>query len=237
MIQLTNQLFLRNEVLDMTRHRASWLLRATLKWGLFLLSLFLLALGSSMMITAELGVSTWDVLHLGLQKKTPLSVGTIILLVGLLLVFVKYALDRVTPQIGTLVNAIFVGVFMNLVLGSHLLPSFESIWLNTLWLIFGIFIIGMGAGLYVAIGYGAGPRDGLTLTLAERFGTSIRLMRTIMEVTACGIGWLLGGPVFFGTILSIFLIGPFLQFWLFYFRRIIAAIDAKGLPASERQIS
>jgi len=62
-------------------------------------------------------------------------------------------------------------------------------------------------------------------------------MRTIMEVTACGIGWLLGGPVFFGTILSIFLIGPFLQFWLFYFRRIIAAIDAKGLPASERQIS
>ncbi len=190
-----------------------------------------------MMITAELGVSTWDVLHLGLQKKTPLSVGTIILLVGLLLVFVKYALDRVTPQIGTLVNAIFVGVFMNLVLGSHLLPSFESIWLNTLWLIFGIFIIGMGAGLYVAVGYGAGPRDGLTLTLAERFGTSIRLMRTIMEVTACGIGWLLGGPVFFGTILSIFLIGPFLQFWLFYFRRIIAAIDAKGLPASERQIS
>ena len=221
----------------MTRHRASLLLRATLKWGLFLLGLFLLALGSSMMITAELGVSTWDVLHLGLQKKTPLSVGTIILLVGLLLVFVKYALDRVTPQIGTLVNAIFVGVFMNLVLGSHLLPSFESIWLNTLWLIFGIFIIGMGAGLYVAVGYGAGPRDGLTLTLAERFGTSIRLMRTIMEVTACGIGWLLGGPVFFGTILSIFLIGPFLQFWLFYFRRIIAAIDAKGIPASERQIS
>ena len=53
----------------MTRHRASWLLRATLKWGLFLLGLFLLALGSSMMITAELGVSTWDVLHLGLQKR------------------------------------------------------------------------------------------------------------------------------------------------------------------------
>jgi len=215
----------------------SWLLRSVLKWALFLFGLFLLAVGSSMMITAQLGVSTWDVLHLGLQNKTPFSVGTIILLVGLLLVFVKYLLDRITPQVGTLVNAIFVGVFMNLVLGSGLLPSFSSLWQNTLWLIAGIFIIGMGAGLYVAVGYGAGPRDGLTLTLAERFGTSIRMMRTFMEITACGIGWLLGGPVFFGTILSIFLIGPFLQFWLGYFRRMIAAIDAGTIPRKQQKIS
>ncbi|MGA9232208.1 MAG: membrane protein [Exiguobacterium oxidotolerans] len=213
------------------------MLRATLKWFLFLSGLFLLAVGSSIMITANLGVSTWDVLHLGLQNKTPLSVGTVILLVGLLLVLVKYLLDRIRPQVGTLVNAIFVGVFMNLVLGSHLLPSFSAVWLNALWLIFGIFIIGMGAGLYVAVGYGAGPRDGLTLTLADRFGTSIRMMRTIMEITACGLGWLLGGPVFFGTILSIFLIGPFLQFWLVYFRRMIAVIDAGVIRSNEQKIS
>lgn len=219
------------------RLHTSWLLRATLKWLLFLSGLFLLAVGSSIMIIANLGVSTWDVLHLGLQNKTPLSVGTVILLVGLLLVFVKYLLDRIRPQIGTLVNAIFVGVFMNLVLGSHLLPSFSAVWLNALWLIFGIFIIGMGAGLYVAVGYGAGPRDGLTLTLADRFGTSIRMMRTIMEITACGLGWLLGGPVFFGTILSIFLIGPFLQFWLVYFRRMIAVIDAGVIRSNEQKIS
>ena len=219
------------------RLHTSWLLRATLKWFLFLSGLFLLAVGSSIMITANLGVSTWDVLHLGLQNKTPLSVGTVILLVGLLLVLVKYLLDRIRPQVGTLVNAIFVGVFMNLVLGSHLLPSFSAVWLNALWLIFGIFIIGMGAGLYVAVGYGAGPRDGLTLTLAERFGTSIRMMRTIMEITACGLGWLLGGPVFFGTILSIFLIGPFLQFWLVYFRRMIAVIDAGVIRSNEQKIS
>lgn len=219
------------------RLHTSWLLRATLKWFLFLSGLFLLAVGSSIMITANLGVSTWDVLHLGLQNKTPLSVGTVILLVGLLLVLVKYLLDRIRPQVGTLVNAIFVGVFMNLVLGSHLLPSFSAVWLNALWLIFGIFIIGMGAGLYVAVGYGAGPRDGLTLTLADRFGTSIRMMRTIMEITACGLGWLLGGPVFFGTILSIFLIGPFLQFWLVYFRRMIAVIDAGVIRSNEQKIS
>ncbi|ASI36747.1 membrane protein [Exiguobacterium sp. N4-1P] len=219
------------------RFHTSWLLRATLKWFLFLSGLFLLAVGSSIMITANLGVSTWDVLHLGLQNKTPLSVGTVILLVGLLLVLVKYLLDRIRPQVGTLVNAIFVGVFMNLVLGSHLLPSFSAVWLNAVWLIFGIFIIGMGAGLYVAVGYGAGPRDGLTLTLADRFGTSIRMMRTIMEITACGLGWLLGGPVFFGTILSIFLIGPFLQFWLVYFRRMIAAIDAGVVRPNEQKIS
>jgi len=207
--------------------------RSTLKWTLFLFGLFLVALGSSMMITAQLGVSTWDVLHLGLKNKTPLSVGMIIVLLGLLLVAVKYSIDRITPQIGTLVNAICIGLFMNLILSSRVLPSFHSFWLNTAWLVLGIFIIGMGAGLYVAVGYGAGPRDGLTLALAEKFNLSIRMMRTLMEATAFTLGWLLGGPVLFGTLLSLFLIGPFLQFWLFRFRRVIAAID--GTSENERE--
>ncbi|WP_445001888.1 YczE/YyaS/YitT family protein [Exiguobacterium alkaliphilum] len=214
--------------------QAVWVqsLRITLKWTLFMGGLFLLALGSSMMITANLGVSTWDVLHLGLARHTPISVGTIILLVGLLLVFVKYLLDRIRPQFGTLVNAIFVGVFMNLILDHHWLPRLDGIALNVGWLVLGIFVIGMGAGLYVAIGYGAGPRDGLTLALADRFHTSVRMMRTWMELTACLIGWVLGGPVFFGTVLSIFLIGPFFQFWLEQFRRLVSVIDrAKVDPA------
>ncbi|MCC5892652.1 membrane protein [Exiguobacterium sp.] len=207
--------------------QAVWVqsLRITLKWALFMGGLFLLALGSSMMITADLGVSTWDVLHLGLARHTPISVGTIILLVGLLLVLVKYILDRIRPQFGTLVNAIFVGVFMNLILDHQWLPRLDGIALNVGWLVLGIFVIGMGAGLYVAIGYGAGPRDGLTLALADRFNTSVRMMRTWMELTACLIGWVLGGPVFFGTVLSIFLIGPFFQFWLEQFRRLVSFID------------
>ncbi|EPE62532.1 hypothetical protein L479_01056 [Exiguobacterium sp. S17] len=207
--------------------QAVWIqsLRISLKWALFMGGLFLLALGSSMMITADLGVSTWDVLHLGLARHTPISVGTIILLVGLLLVLCKYVLDRIRPQFGTLVNAVFVGVFMNLILDHHLLPTLNGTALNIAWLVLGIFVIGMGAGLYVAIGYGAGPRDGLTLALADRFNTSVRMMRTWMELSACLIGWVLGGPVFFGTVLSIFLIGPFFQFWLEQFRRLVSVID------------
>lgn len=213
--------------IEATSMQAVWVqsLRISLKWALFMSGLFLLALGSSMMITADLGVSTWDVLHLGLARHTPISVGTIILLVGLLLVLCKYMLDRIRPQFGTLVNAVFVGVFMNLILDHHLLPTLDGITLNIAWLILGIFVIGMGAGLYVAIGYGAGPRDGLTLALADRFNTSVRMMRTWMELSACLIGWVLGGPVFFGTVLSIFLIGPFFQFWLEQFRRLVTVID------------
>ncbi|MGA9468008.1 MAG: membrane protein, partial [Exiguobacterium marinum] len=63
--------------------------------------LFLLALGSSIMITANLGVSTWDVLHIGIAHHLPISIGTVILCVGLLLVLFKYILDRIRPQFGT----------------------------------------------------------------------------------------------------------------------------------------
>lgn len=187
--------------------------------------LFLLALGSSIMITANLGVSTWDVLHIGIAHHLPISIGTVILCVGLLLVLFKYILDRVPPQFGTLVNAVFVEVFMNLISNEQWLPVFEGMMVNIIWLTFGIFVMGMGAGLYVAVGYGAAPRDGLTLALADRFQTSVRAMRTWMELTARLIGWALGGPLFFETVLSIFLIGPFFQFWLERFRLFIAYID------------
>jgi len=205
--------------------RSIHFLRIFFKWGLFMTGLFLLALGSSIMITANLGVSTWDVLHIGIAHHLPISIGTVILCVGLLLVLFKYILDRVRPQFGTLVNAVFVGVFMNLILNEQWLPVFEGMMVNIIWLTFGIFVMGMGAGLYVAVGYGAGPRDGLTLALADRFNTSVRAMRTWMELTACLIGWALGGPLFFGTVLSIFLIGPFFQFWLERFRLFIAYVD------------
>ena len=55
---------------------------------------------------------------------------------------------------------------------------------------------------------GSGPRDGLMTGLVRRTGRSVRLVRTVLEVTVLGAGWLLGGTVGVGTVVYAVAIGP-----------------------------
>ncbi|MDN6372661.1 MAG: hypothetical protein L0K12_07035, partial [Brevibacterium aurantiacum] len=61
---------------------------------------------------------------------------------------------------------------------------------------------------------GPGPRDGLMTGLARVTGRSIRLVRTLIEVSVVIVGWLLGGIFGLGTALYAVSIGPITQFLL-----------------------
>jgi uncharacterized membrane protein YczE len=78
-------------------------------------------------------------------------------------------------------------------------------------LVAGIIANGIATGLYIGAGLGPGPRDGLMTGLAARTGRSIRLVRTLIELTVLVAGWLLGGPVGLGTLLYAVSIGPIAQ--------------------------
>ena len=77
----------------------------------------------------------------------------------------------------------------------------------------GIGLVGFASGMYIGANLGPGPRDGLMTGIARR-GPSIRLTRTIIEVSVLVMGWLLGGTFGIGTILFAFLVGPIVQFFL-----------------------
>src|SRR5258706_315975 len=71
----------------------------------------------------------------------------------------------------------------------------------------GIVLNGVATGAYIGAGFGPGPRDGLMTGLAAR-GYSIRLVRTVLELTVLVTGWLLGGTVGIGTVAYALAIGP-----------------------------
>jgi uncharacterized membrane protein YczE len=71
----------------------------------------------------------------------------------------------------------------------------------------GIVINAVATGLYVGARFGPGPRDGLMTGLAAR-GHSIRLVRTMIELTVLAAGWVLGGSVGPGTVVYALTIGP-----------------------------
>ncbi|MBE6067537.1 MAG: membrane protein [Clostridium lundense] len=185
----------------------------------FITGVFILALGAATVIRASLGVATWDVLHIGLANLTNLSIGRWVQIVGIIMVLMTSFFEKKVPAIGSVLNILLVGFFLNSILGLELIPSYTGIISKSTLLVLGIVFMGIGSGMYVASKVGAGPRDGMTLFIAKRFSISIRLSRTLLEITALTIGWLIGGPVALGTFISVFLIGPVMQTSLKYWTR------------------
>ncbi|UED88217.1 hypothetical protein K4G22_02850 [Streptomyces profundus] len=169
------------------------------------LALFGCSLG--LLVRAELGLPSWDVLHQGLADRTGAPLGLVVTLMGGLVLLAWIPL-RERPGPGTVCNVLLVGLAVEATL--QLLPQPESLPLRWAFLLLGVVTAAVGTGLYVGAGLGAGPRDGLMTGLARR-GLSIRRARTMIELTVLALGWLLGGVVGVGTVLYALAIGPLTQ--------------------------
>ena len=172
---------------------------------MLVIGLFLFGLGEAIIIGSGSGVSPWTVLAQGISSKTDLSIGMATFLISIFILIFWVPLKQI-PGIGTLLNAIIIASAIDLTLG--FIPKPELIYLKILQASFGILIVGIGSGIYLASNLGPGPRDGLMIGLQQKTNTSIPLIRTIIEITAVTVGWFLGGIVGIGTILFVFGIGP-----------------------------
>jgi uncharacterized membrane protein YczE len=162
------------------------------------------------MIRARLGLDSWDVLHQGLARQTGLPFGWIVIGVGAVVLILLIPL-RQRPGFGTASNVIVVGLAVDAAL--TVLPHPRPLILRAAFLTAGILSNGIATGLYIGAGMGPGPRDGLMTGLARR-GMSIRLARTLIEVTVLATGWLLGGDVGAGTVLYAVSIGPLAHYFI-----------------------
>jgi uncharacterized membrane protein YczE len=169
--------------------------------------------GASMalMLRAALGLDPWDVFHQGLAGQVGLSIGMVVNLTGLAVLLLWIPL-RQRPGVGTVANVILIGTAMDLTLS--VLPSIGGLVPQIVALLVSVVLNGVAGALYIGAGLGPGPRDGLMTGLARRTGWSLRRVRTGIELTVLGLGWLLGGTVGVGTLLYAFTIGPLVQFFL-----------------------
>ncbi len=183
----------------------------------------------ALMVEAQLGLGPWDVLHQGLADQTGIRIGWVTIIVSLF-VLVLWIPLRQRPGFGTVANAICVGLAMDATLALLAVP--EEMWLRITFLILGVVANGAATGLYIGAGLGPGPRDGLMTGLAQH-GFSIRRGRTLIEVAALGIGFVLGGTVGVGTVLYAFGIGPLAQRFMSMFD--LAADDPTAADGTRRR--
>ena len=119
--------------------------------------------GITLFLRANLGLAPWDIFHKGLSKKLDISIGLVIVGVGLLLLLLWIPL-RQRPGVGTILNALEIGFVVNLT--KPLVGEPDQLVVRTLMVIAGVLVIALGSALYIGAGLGSGPRDGLMLGLS-----------------------------------------------------------------------
>ncbi|CAH0261154.1 hypothetical protein SRABI96_03429 [Peribacillus sp. Bi96] len=196
---------------------------------LFLFSgLILFGLGTAMAVEVKyLGLHPWDVLNVALYDQHGLTIGTWGIICGLILMAVSFVADRRYINIGTVLNAMLIGPIIDFFLWSDILPNASHTWTDYLILLAGIVITGMGGGLYIAAGLGAGPRDGFMLSLSDRTRLSVSQARIIVESLVLIAGYFLGGPVFVMTFIYTFIQSPVFQYSLAFFRKLLHSAERK----------
>ena len=174
------------------------------------------AYGIGMTIFADLGLFPWDVFNQGvciqLQKHFGIEVmmGTVAQMTSIAIVVIVLLLKE-TIGISTILDALIYGAFLNFFMKNNLLPSTEIYAMRFVLLAIGFMVWAVGVYLYMQPQLGAGPRDSLMVALTKR-NVPVSWARNSTELFALGVGWICGGKVGIGTLISVFFIGYVLQF-------------------------
>ncbi len=178
----------------------------------YLIGLLFLTLGISLAIKAGLGASAWDALAVGESKTFGLSVGNWIIINSSILLFVNAFLQKKRPDWLAAITFILIGRFLDFWLtveSEHLFDS--NMVTRYIQLVLAILSMTIGIAIYLQAKFPLSPIDDLMISLNKRFGASLGVAKTIGEVFALVLAFLLKGPIGIGTVLITFSIGPILQ--------------------------
>lgn len=174
---------------------------------ILIVGLFFFALALMLSIYANVGANSWMVFHDGIAIQTPLSIGQASQAVGLVMIVISW-LVGIRPGMGTILNMLVVGWFMDLIVWSGLIEYASTLPTQLGMLATSILVLGLSSGMYIKAGFGAGPRDSFNLAMIELTNLSITVSRWAIEGSVVVFGILMGGQFGFGTIVYALLIGP-----------------------------
>ncbi|WP_066895495.1 YczE/YyaS/YitT family protein [Clostridium nigeriense] len=175
-----------------------------------MLGFILCASSTIFMLNSNLGLSPWDVFHQGISNVTGLTIGEANILSSIIVILIGILLKQ-RIGLGTLLNIIMIGKFVDIINNSNLIPIANNLWMGIVMMIIGMFVMGYGCYLYIGCELGCGPRDGVMVGLSSKLNKPIKIVRGSIEVFVLIIGIFLGGKFGIGTLISAFAIGYCIQ--------------------------
>lgn len=180
----------------------------------FCVGLFVLALGISLMIIADIGAGAWDALNVGLSESIGLTVGNWVIIVGICVMLLNAFLLKERPAYLSIGTIILIGFFIDFWLLVALVGlDFDSFAVKVLVFLGGIVAASLGIAIYLQAKFPLSPLDNLMLAISKRFKLRFGISKTIGEATGLVLALLFGGPIGIGTLVVTFCIGPIIQFF------------------------
>ena len=178
--------------------------RILLQWLQVVAGLLIFAFGTYLTIIANIGLAPWDCLAMGIAKHVPFNYGISMTLICISILAIDLLLKERIGY-GTLIDALLTGNFVQLF--RDILPFHEihNLFISIILMIISFFIMAIGMMVYMLPEQSCGPRDALLLAIGKRLRKiPIGYVEIMMWIVVVLIGWLLGGPVGIGTLLSMF---------------------------------
>ncbi len=182
------------------------------------LGLVLFGLGEAILIASNAGVSPWTVLAQGISGHTGWSIGFSTMMVSFVILLLWIPLKQ-KPGIGTILNALIIAFMIDFSL--KFLPSPQTYLWQIIQASFGVLVVGIASGIYLAANLGPGARDGLMTGLQVLTDMPIANIRIGIEVSAVAVGWYLGGLVGIGTLIFALGVGPCVAVGILFVKRVL----------------
>ncbi|WP_134703221.1 YitT family protein [Ammoniphilus sp. YIM 78166] len=181
--------------------------------AIYLGGLGITSLGMALIILPMVGAGPWDAVAVGLTNHFGFTVGMWSIVAQTMVVLFTGWIERKRPSFGSFVTIVIrswmLDAWIYLVLKDvDFTSSWEMQWIS---LFMGVTLAGVGMGIYLEARFPRAPIDGLMIALHNRFGWTLTVSRTVIEFCAAFLGFFLGGPIGFGTIVVVFLLGKVIQ--------------------------
>ena len=185
--------------------------KIVLQWVRIVLGLLVFAFGVHLTIFANIGLAPWDCLGMGIAAHTPLNYGLSMTLMALVILGIDLLLkERI--GFGTVIDALLTGNFVQMFNDLNPLEQNKNTWLGILIMLSGFVFMALGMWIYMKGEQCCGPRDSLLVGLGKRMSrVPIGLAEIMLWAAVLLAGWLLGGPVGIGTLISTFGAGLVMQ--------------------------
>ena len=182
-----------------------------LQWLRITVGLAVFAFGVHLTIYANIGLAPWDCLGMGISYHTVLNYGLAMTAISLAVLGIDLLL-REQIGYGTIIDAVLTGNLVQLYNSLSPLPENHSTWIGIVAMLIGFVFMALGMMIYMKAAQCCGPRDSLLVGLGSRIPkVPIGVVEILLWAAVLLMGWLLGGPVGIGTLISTFGAGAVMQ--------------------------
>ena len=186
-------------------------IRIVQQWLQIVLGLLVFSFGVHLTIYANIGLAPWDCLGMGIARHTPLNYGLAMTVLSLLILGIDLLLKEKIGY-GTVIDALLTGNFVQMFNDLNPFEENHNVLLGVVLMLVGFVFMALGMYIYMKGEQCCGPRDSLLVGLGKRLPRlPIGIVEVLLWAAVLLTGWLLGGPVGIGTLLSTFGAGLVMQ--------------------------